>query len=838
MNEPAGGFWERVQARFAEAMDVPPAERAAWLANACAGDAALRAEVEALIDAEARAEGFLPAPPTRTEPPADPIPRDDVGTVIGPFRLTTKIGEGGMGVVYRAERVGDFEQQVAVKLLDAQLRHRDAARRFGIERQALAALHHPHVVTLLDGGVTADGRAYLVMEYVEGVPITACCAERRLPLDARLRLFQDVCGAVQDAHRHGIVHRDLKPANILITSGGVAKVLDFGIAKLVDAPAGDEGLTLTRGLNPLTPNYASPEQLRGLPVTTASDIYALGVLLYELAAGTRPYETADRTLDEILRTVTATDPARPSEAKDGRQPLPYDRRALKGDLDAIVLKAMRKAPEDRYASAHELSEDIGRHLAGLPVIAREPSFGYVARSFARRHRAWVGAAAISFVALVGALGVSLWQTRIAIAERNRARAHFNEVRGLANALIFDIHDQVRRLNGSTAVRQTIVADALKYLEPLSADPAADDALRLDLAKAYHRIGTIQGDFSVANLGDREGALKSLERAASLLRPLTDRPDASTDALRELAWTDISIAGAAGNSEANDRASAARREAVSISEALVTRTPADREARKVAGAALFAMATSARREESLRYWERAGAIYESLLAEQPGDWNAQRNVALVEKYVGTHFSKIEDDARAMAHYERALALDERRLQTDPSNREVQVDVANDLGLVASTKMDIGRYAESAAGYERNLAMREALLAADPKDATAKRFVGYAHMRLATAYRLMGAYARAVQQADDSITILGPLANLSLLHETDLYQAWLERAASRMHTSSPAEACADFAQIDRIGAALDAESARMSPSLKETLADLRRFLSTLHPASCGGAVKKAP
>ena len=283
-----------------------------------------------------------------------------------------------MGVVYRAERVdGAFTQRVAVKLIDAPLRSPDTLRRFRAERQILATLNHPHIVTLLDGGVTDDGRAYLVMECVDGVPITAHCATHRLSLEDRLALFRALCAAVQNAHQHGIVHRDLKPANILVTAEGVPKVLDFGIAKLLDRPQ-EVDHTMTGAPLPLTPNYASPEQLRGLPVTTASDIYALGVLLYELVAGVRPYDTSNKAFEEILHTVVDREPRRPRAALAAKDAVPYDRRRLKGDLDAIVQKAMSREPERRYGSAQELSEDIDRHLGGQPILAVEASFGYVA----------------------------------------------------------------------------------------------------------------------------------------------------------------------------------------------------------------------------------------------------------------------------------------------------------------------------------------------------------------------------------------------------------------------------------------------------------------------------
>ena len=385
-----------VEAIFADLHEVDAAARPALLDARCGGRTRIRREVEALLAAHDRVEGFLD-PPTSDSATGW---RLGPGAIVGKFRLIERIGRGGMGDVFLAERADDtFSQRVAIKVTRASVRDADAARRFRSERQFLASLQHPNIVTLLDGGATAQGDAYLVMEYVDGRPLTDYCREHQLSLRDRLGLLRQVCRAVQHAHQHAIVHRDLKPANILVTAGGTVKVVDFGVAKLLADSAGT-GPTATQGLpGPLTPNYASPEQLRGLEVTTACDVYSLGVLAYEVLAGTRPYETTGKPLDQVLEIVLDTDPARPSTARpstaDGAAdpPLKYAPGTLRGDLDAIVLKAISKEPARRYGSAGELADDFERYLAKQPVHAREPSLGYLLHRVAVRNHALVATAA-------------------------------------------------------------------------------------------------------------------------------------------------------------------------------------------------------------------------------------------------------------------------------------------------------------------------------------------------------------------------------------------------------------------------------------------------------------
>jgi hypothetical protein len=509
----------RVEALFDEVVRLPAADRSAWLASRGV-DTAVRVEVEALLDAHARVSSTPAAEPDAPEPPIA------VGAIVGAYRLIDKIGEGGMGEVYRAERAdGAFDRYVAIKITRAAFGGRDALDRFRRERQILATLDHPRIVTLLDGGVTPQGLAYFVMEHVEGVPLNDYCGQRNPSLDDRLQLIRRVCEAVDHAHQHAVVHRDLKPANVLVTSDGFPKVLDFGVAKLVAEQATPDP---TAGVlpAPLTPNYASPEQIRGLPVTTASDVYSLGVLLYEVVSGQRPYDTGGRTLDRVLQIVVDTEPDLPSRALGTRtlgHPA-YGSRQLRGDIDAIVMKALRKEPDERYASPRDLAEDLARVSRRQPVTARPPSAGYIARRFVARNRTLVTGAALAVVGIVVALGLALWQWQVAREEQARAERRFAEVRQLANRVLFDYQESLRLLRGASDLRARMATDSLAYLDALSAE-RSDDELLFEMARGYLAIAEVQGSTRTSSVGDGAGALSSLERADTILRELVGRrPD--------------------------------------------------------------------------------------------------------------------------------------------------------------------------------------------------------------------------------------------------------------------------------------------------------------------------
>ncbi|MGI9174442.1 MAG: tetratricopeptide repeat protein [Rhodothermales bacterium] len=449
--------WNRVHAVFDRALDLPAEARLPYLQKTCDLDETLRQEVEELLRATSPADDFLETPLSdliramldEIEPAE--AAESAIGQRIGPYRLLEHIGSGGMGAVYRAERDdGHYQKRVAVKLIRPEVTRADALERFRSERQILADLEHAAIARLLDGGVAeveagAPERPYFVMEYVDGLPIDVYCDKYRLSVGKRLTLFRAVCEAVQYAHRNLVIHRDLKPSNILVTKEGKVKLLDFGIAQVMDAESSGDGATsaILAPARMMTPEYAAPEQVRGEKITTSADVYVLGVLLYELLTGHRPYQPKNHRRREVERVVLEEIPVQPStkvgtsEERIGRtgdveQLTPKSvsearaswprrlARRLRGDLDRIVLKALQKAPEQRYASVEQLSEDVRRHLEGMPVKARQGRTGYHAMKFVGRNRVVVAAVVLTVLSLALGLGYAVHQKRVALEQRHVA----------------------------------------------------------------------------------------------------------------------------------------------------------------------------------------------------------------------------------------------------------------------------------------------------------------------------------------------------------------------------------------------------------------------------------
>jgi eukaryotic-like serine/threonine-protein kinase len=527
--------WEQMKGLFATALERDPGERAEFLQKACGENEALRAEVERLLRSYELNKSVSIGEAAETD--------EFAGRKIGPYQLIRKIGTGGMGAVYLGARADDtFNKRVAIKLVRADVDTQAVLRRFRQERQILAPLDHPNITRLLDGGTTEQGLPYFVMDYVEGTRIDRYCDSHKLSINERIKLFREVCSAVQYVHQNLVVHRDLKPGNILVTAEGVPKLLDFGIAKLLKPEFFTSALDATMAeFRPMTPGYASPEQVRGEPVTTASDVYSLGVILYELLTSCRPYKLKGDNPEEIRHAVCEQEPDKPSvtltqfqgahtdDAGDGptsarkksltaesiaakRATVPEKlRRQLSGDLDVIVLKALRKEPQRRYSSVAQLSEDLGRHLEGLPVMAHRDTRSYRAGKFIRRHKVGVAAASILVLLLAGFAGIEAMQLRLIARERDRA----NRITGFMTGM-FKVSNPSEARGNSITAREILDKASGDINAGLAKDPEQQAQMMYVMGTVYDNLGIYsQADTLLRRAADIQGSVLGKEDADTL-----------------------------------------------------------------------------------------------------------------------------------------------------------------------------------------------------------------------------------------------------------------------------------------------------------------------------------
>ncbi len=772
---------QRVMEILGEAIELDAAEREAWLAAACAGDDELRGEVARLLSHQKTATNFLEESPLGGLVRRQAEDESIVGRHVGPYRVVEEIGRGGMGAVYLARRADEqYESLVAVKVIKRGMDTDAVVRRFRNERQILATLAHPNVARLLDGGTTEDGRPYFVMEYVEGRPLTEYCDAKELSVKERLRLFRKVCAAVSYAHRNLVVHRDIKPGNILVTAEGEPKLLDFGIAKLLDADAG-ESATATLLLRAMTPEYASPEQVRGEPVTTATDVYSLGVLLYELLTGELPYKLKGRTADEITRAICEQEPARPSsriagcglraadsgDAKSSSNPQSPIRnpQSLKGDLDNIVLMALHKEPQLRYASVEQFAEDIDLHLEGLPVRARRGTFGYRASKFIRRNKGGVAAAAAILLTLVGGIVLTSWEAHAARAERAKAEERFAEVREMAHAVMFDYHDAIANLPGSTPVRERMVKDSLKYLDKLSQQAGDDRALLREIASAYLKVGDVQGRPYYANLGDTSGASESYRKSLAIWQRLTALEPNDAELRGELAMSYERVGRL--NTVLGNPAVAVEdlQKAMALYEELLHADPTNRPLRgelalvnMSMGIAVGFSATNSLGDTraAMEYQRKAVAILEPLVAEEPTNLTYREYLTGAFNFTASLYVDGGDLAEALDYYRRALSIDQSLARENSTNSYLQREMAVDYSDICNVLRNTGDNAGSLENGRQALAIFERVSAADPDDANIAKDLAIMHQNMGVTLTKLKDYAGASEHYRTSVRILEGLA----------------------------------------------------------------------------------
>ncbi len=767
--------WATVEALFDASSALPFAERAAFLDKSCGSDAELRAEVVSLLQHD-----------TSDEPPGMDAIRasaanllheePQLGTTLGPYRIEREVGRGGMAVVYLASRAdGAYQKQVAIKLIKRGMDTSAVVERLRRERRILAALDHPYMARLLDGGTSPDGLPYIVMDYVDGVPIDAYCERNGLSVEQRCELVGKVCEAVAYAHRNLVIHRDLKPSNILIASDGTPKLLDFGIATALDDSATDPDNPATRGqARPFTPEYASPEQITGGQVGTGADVYSLGVVLYELLTTSRACQGQKMSTAEIELAVRTVEPDRVSAAaqRNGK-----DRKwvqSLCGDIDNILAMALRKEPDRRYLTVAQFQSDLWCFSSDMPVSARQESTVYRLGKFLRRHRVGVLATAMVFLALVAGLASTLWQAQRADAQRNLAEARrieaerartlareearqsslardraeaehgeaekqkslaelqrnaaetqrllaenrFGQVRELAHKFLFDFHDAIAQLPGSTGPRKLLVETGIRYYDSLLREARGNAELLQEIARGYDRLGDVQGNPYGGTLGDQPGALANYRKADAIRRDLpVTRPDLVRDRVHGL----VRIAQMELSAGDLKTAEATVRDAIRLAR--------DKEGNYEVSDTL-ANAWSMAGDIGIRTGSYAACIedythvldiWTRLSKEARNPASEREGISLGHTKLGETFARMQKPGEALEHLRPALSIDLEQLVEFPNSIPRMRKVYFDYLILGIVFRSVAGESWAAPGetrmvMDRAAEMADKMLAADPNNRT--------------------------------------------------------------------------------------------------------------------------
>jgi eukaryotic-like serine/threonine-protein kinase len=702
--------WRRVGELFHQALDLTQDGRPAWVERVCDGDGALRQELLSLLESDRLAgEGLVQS---RVKSAIVSFYEDSSSTSpirrAGPYRLVQELGRGGMGTVYLAERDDEeYHTRVAVKLVRPGMDTDFILHRFRRERPILAHLQHPNIARLLDGATTDDGLPYIVMEYIDGLPIIEYCEAHSLGIRERLTLFLEVCSALEYAHHHFVVHRDLKPGNILIDRSGRPKLLDFGISKVLHS----EAYEIT-GVLMLTPDYASPEQISGDAITITSDIYSLAAVLYELLTGAKPHRIENATPRAIERAICEQDVIRPSVVVESKSLA----RQIKGDLDTILLRALEKDPNRRYACVGQFSDDIRRYLAHQPVKARPNTLRYRILKFVRRR--YKAVAAIGLVAASLAAGVF-----VSAREAHTARENLAQVRRLANTFVFDAHDAIRDLPGSTRARRFIVETGLRYLDEVARHSRGDLELTAELAAAYQRVGDVQGDVMAANLGDTTGALESYGKAMALLDEVGTQKAGKRNVQMDRMMLLDRIGRVYSYTEHDGQALASYREAQMLGEKLLSAAPDDVQLRrKLAEIHIEAgglLRLSGKAQASLDENKKALALVLGSSGNAPDDRSMQYELAAVYSAIGMSEVRLGHLSHGLERYQQALAVIQQLTKLEPANGSYQhelMQIYTHLGDVLGNPnlRNLGDTPGAIHAYREMLALARRLYESDAAD----------------------------------------------------------------------------------------------------------------------------
>jgi len=833
--------WEEISRRFHEALLQPSAAREAWIDAQLDGTPGVAAEVRSLLAAlDDTDDRFEHGPFAAIENASDGTLRP--GQQVGVWTVRGRIGEGGMATVYEAVREDlDIPKRAALKTM-RRVSNEALRRRFARERRILATLDHPNIAALLDGGTLASGAPWFAMEYVEGVRIDHWCAQHALDVHARIRLLLQVCRAVQFAHQRLVVHRDLKPGNILVTEEGTVKLLDFGVAKLTASIAdGDETAT---GALMLTADYASPEQLRGDPVTTASDVYSLGVIVFELLTGARPFAMHGRGLRDLTRLTDTEAPkmyAVVSTMSASAIGFPDDdrlRRALQGDLEVVVAKMLSKDVSSRYASVEEVHRDLIAFLESRPVSAQAPTPGYRIRRFTARHARTLTFVGALCVVSGASLGVAEWQASRARRDRQLAAERLTEVRTLANTLVYDVNDKLAEVPGAAALRASLIRTAVQSLDRASNNAPRDPALLRELVVAYQRAGDALGNPTQVNLGDMTGAMEALTKAISIARTLVSDGPTDRNSLWVLALATEKAADVAAPSGTLDDALRFQRESLELFQRIARSDSGNATYRRAVGISALKLgdllghpsfvnsgnsrAALASYADATRDLDRAAHLGDSSTFVRRHQAIAQERLGRLQEEVGNY----ADAQRALA---QSLIARQKLVAESPRNVQARRDLAIAHYLLCGLALTEKQPDRGAADCEASLRIRTTLLDEDPENGTLVRGLGLMYRRLGQLHAqrgdtatAIGEYGRAVNYYDKYFGgKRGALNDRRDLAETQLERAELaafSRASRAMAMNSLALASASYDSI----AATMALTARDSARLTQTRLRVERRL----------------
>lgn len=767
--------WATVKSLLEECLDLEPSERLLHLERTC-DDPRIREEVVSLLSAHEGATDFLEeAGPGQGQFLSAFHAGALAGHRLGAYRLVEEVGRGGMGTVYRAIRDDDeFQMVVAIKIVSRGMDTDLVLRRFRTERQILAKLDHPNIARILDGGSTPSGLPYFVMEYVDGLTLNEYCDRQRLTVTERLRLFRRVCDAVAYAHRNHVIHRDLKPGNILVTGEGTPKLLDFGIAKIVKGS--DEEVTVT-GAAMATPAYASPEQIRGGSIGIASDIYSLGVILYEILTGHRPYRLPMRDSDEVARVICEREPTRAStvvairetlEPGDGdtvtvdpveisdcrRTTLEALRRHLKGDLDTVVSVALRKEPHRRYPSVDHFSEDLDRFLNGRPIQARKDTVRYRITKFATRHPLGLGLGVAAFTLLCVLALYASWEAR-------RLARRMAEDHQLASTFLVEVHDAIAHLPGATPAREKLLRKSLDYLNGLSRDAGDDPELHRAVATAYEKFAELQAGTVGAGLGKSFDALESARRARDI-REAMARRSTRPEVQLELANNYLLTAFLIGRAASPDERLQYDRNALAIADKLYGSDNRKHEyidllARSHTSLA-YGLAAYDRWEEARKHFQRALTLRTNTVAQAKDPVRAKREVARIHYRLGAAYAQGGQAAEAVGYLRQALAIQEPLTAALPNDESLSSDTGASYHFLGVALRGSGDTQTAIEMFDKVIALRETALARDPQNARSRSLLAGNYSERGTTFASAGRMPEALRDLRKALVLETAIADL--------------------------------------------------------------------------------